>query len=324
MPLSKKIVMILIFITIFGLTIVLTGCFYKIPQDPNTISRSIIHDNLTRTFLLHIPLTIPTNSSLPLVFVLHGGGGTGDGMERSLTLGGFNTLADQNQFLVVYPDGIDKNWNDGRTNISSTAHQNNIDDIGFFKAMIENLSTEFSIDQKRIYVTGMSNGAMMSFRLAVELPDLFAAAAPVGGAFPTDLPSLHNTTSTISLCMISGTNDPLVPWDGGTVGTKRNPRGTVFSVQESIEYWVTHNNCNSTPKRSKLPNKDLLDFTRVYQDIYQNGSNQTEVILYTIQGGGHTWPGGYQYFPKILIGRTCRDIDANTVIWEFFQTHPKL
>jgi polyhydroxybutyrate depolymerase len=296
---------------------------YKIPEDPHTSTRFILSNGLERTYRIHIPPSLPENIPPALIFVLHGGGGTGEGMERTLTLGGFNILADQHNFIVVYPDGIEKNWNDGRKNVTDPAHQQNIDDVGFFNALIDNLTMEFNIDPDRIFFTGISNGAMMSYRVAFEIPEKIAAIAPVAGAIPTDLLAYNISHVPISVCVISGTNDPLVPWDGGQVGFPRKPRGTVVSVPESVMYWVTHNNCSLTPNSTDLPDIDPKDHTRVHRDVYSEGINYTEVILYTIINGGHTWPDGYQYLPEVLVGRTSHDINANNVIWDFFSSHPK-
>jgi polyhydroxybutyrate depolymerase len=304
------------------LLIFLEGCTYKIPENPNTFARTIISNGIERTYRIHIPPMLPENFSPALLFVLHGGGGTGEGMERSLTIGGFNTLADQNQFIVVYPDGIGKSWNDGRKNMTDPAHQQHIDDVGFFSLLIDNLTQEFNINASQIFVTGISNGALMSYRLAFELPEKIAAIAPVAGAIPTDLLPVNMSDVPVSVCAISGTKDPLMPWNGGVV-YPRKPRGTVISVNDSVMFWVTHDHCSSIPYSIDLPNVVLRDLTRAHEDIYQNGTNNSEVALYTIINGGHTWPGGYQYLPKMLVGRTCRDINANEVIWEFFSTHPK-
>ena len=301
----------------------LSGCLYEIPEDPNTFVRSIIHDGYNRTYRIHIPPNLTQVESPSIVFILHGGGGTGENTERSLTLGGFNTLSDEHKFLVIYPDGIDRHWNDGRI-VNDTAHQQNIDDVDFLSTLIDTIIDEYNADPNKIFFTGISNGAMMSYRLAFDIPEKIAAIAPVAGAIPTDiLPENITTGVPLSVFVISGTRDPLVPWEGGLIGTKRHPRGTCISVPESVEFWVTRNNCNTTPTSLWLPNKNILDFCRVHCDIYKNGDNSTEVVLYEIKRGGHTWPGGYQYFPKILIGRTCRDIDANKEIWEFFNSHPK-
>ncbi len=300
----------------------LSGCLYEIPEDPNTFVRSIFFDGYNRTYQIHIPQDIEQVDFPSLVFVLHGCGGTGENTERSLTLGGFNTLSDVYKFIVVYPDGIDRHWNDGRI-VNDTAHQQNIDDVGFLSLLIDNLIDEFSTDSNRVFFTGISNGAMMSYRLAFDIPEKIAAIAPVAGAIPTDILPENTSGIQVSVFVISGTHDPLVPWEGGNIGTPKNPRGTCISVPESVEFWVTRNNCNTTSKGTWIPNRNLLDLCRIRCETYENGDNNTEVVLYEIKRGGHTWPGGYQYFPKFLIGRTCRDIDANEEIWQFFNSHPK-
>ena len=301
----------------------LGGCVYKIPKDPNTFTRTLVSNGLERTYRIHIPPSLPQNCTPALVFVLHGGGGTSEGMERTLTGGDFNMLADQHNSIVVYPDGFEKNWNDGRKNVSDPAHQQQINDVGFFTILIENLSQEFNIDLHRIFATGISNGAMMSYRLAIEIPEKIAAIAPVAGALPIDLVPFHISDVPVSICVLSGTHDPLVPWEGGLVGFPRNPRGIVLSVPESVLFWVAHNNCSTPPNSTLLPDIDPTDHTWVQREIYANGSKNTQVILYTIYNGGHTWPDGIQYLPESLIGKTTHDINANTVIWDFFSNHPK-
>jgi polyhydroxybutyrate depolymerase len=317
---NKKCIIILIVILIISISH-LSGCIYKIPEDPNTFIRSMLYDGYNRTYRIHIPPDIKEVDSPSIVFILHGGGGTGENTERTLTLGGFNTLADEYNFIVVYPDGIDRRWNDGRK-INDSVHQK-IDDVGFLSALIDNLTEEFNVDPNRIFFTGISNGAIMSYRLSFDIPEKIAAIAPVAGAIPTDILPENTSGIPLSVLVISGTHDPLVPWEGGIIGTQRNPRGTCISVPESVAFWVKRNNCNTTPNSMWLPNENLLDLCRVHCDIYKNGDNGTEVVLYEIKRGGHTWPGGYQYLPKIIIGRTCQDINANEVIWEFFKTHPK-
>jgi polyhydroxybutyrate depolymerase len=306
----------------FILILFTSGCLQKVSEDPNTFERTFNFDGLERTFRIHIPPDISENPSPAIIFVLHGGGGNGENTERSLTLGGFNTISDDNNVIVVYPDGIDKHWNDGR-NVNDTAHQEKIDDVGFLSALIDKLIEEFNANPNKIFFTGISNGAMMSYRLAFDIPDKIAAIAPVAGAIPTDILPENTSGIPVSVCIISGTKDPLVPWDGGNVGTKKNPRGTVISVPDSAEYWVKRNKCDEIPDSSWLPNNNIMDMCRVHLDIYRDGENGTEVVLYKIERGGHTWPGGSPYFPKIIIGRTCQDIDANTVIWDFFSSHPK-
>jgi polyhydroxybutyrate depolymerase len=143
---------------------------------------SFIHDSLKRTFNIHIPASFDKTVQLPLVIALHGRGANGASMVF-LTHKGFNKMADKDGFIMVYPDGIELNWNDGRMDeeANDRAHRENIDDVGFISALIDSLINDYNIDPKRVYVTGISNGAIMSYRLACELSDKITAIAPVDG-----------------------------------------------------------------------------------------------------------------------------------------------
>jgi polyhydroxybutyrate depolymerase len=285
---------------------------------------SFIHDNIKRTFNIHLPTFYNKASHMPLVFVLHGRGGNGESMIL-VTRKGFNKLADKDGFIVVYPDGIELNWNDGRKDeeANDRAHRENIDDVGFISELIDNMINDYNIDPKRIYVTGISNGAIMSYRLACELSHRIAAIAPVDGNIPIMLLSECSPSRPVSVLAINNVNDPLVPYDGGEIygHFHRMKLGKVSSVNESIEFWVKYNKCSGIPIESEEPDRDPKDGTKVTRKEYTNGIDGTEVILYTIDGGGHTWPGGFQYLPAFIIGKTSRDIDANNVIWSFFKRH---
>lgn len=279
---------------------------------------SMVHNGLKRTYRIHVPPSYDNPKPMPLVIALHGGGGTGEKMERH-TLGGFNTLSDKEGFVVVYPDGIEKHWNDGRGKVRYRAHREKIDDIGFISALIDDLVKRQNIDNKRIYVTGISNGAMLSNRLACELTGRITAIAPVAGNMPYDLAPHCSPSKPISVLMISGTKDPMMPWEGGEASFGRLKFGRVLSVMETIQFWVAHNQCLPTPVITWEPDKDTQDDTRVRKEICSHCKDGTEVVLYAIEGGGHTWPGGYQYLPEKSVGKTSRDIDANEVIWSFFK-----
>jgi polyhydroxybutyrate depolymerase len=271
-----------------------------------------------RTYRVHIPSSHDKAGPFPLLIALHGGGGTGKKMEK-LTLEGFNKLSDREGFIVVYPDGIEKHWNDGRENVSYRTHREKIDDVGFISALIDGLAKQYSIDLKQVYVTGISNGAMMSFRLACQLSQKITAIAPVSGAMPENLPSRCVPSRPIPVLMICNTEDRLVRWEGGEIRFGRRTFGRALSVPETVNYWVNHNQCPILPAVSMGPDRDPKDGTRVRQEAYGPCVGGTRVLLYAIEGGGHTWPGGHQYLPEWIVGKTSRDIDANEVIWDFFK-----
>ena len=299
------------------------GCRKNVVPD-NSQSGSISVNGLKRTFLVHLPPSYDKSKSLPLVIALHGGGGTGARM-ISLTLGGLNTLADKDGFIVACPDGIEKHWNDGRPQAISRAHKDGVDDVGFISALIDHLDREFGIDRKRVYVTGISNGAKMSFRLACEIPDKIAAIAAVGGSMVDPVSVYTKPSRPISVMVIHGTDDPLVLWNGGPIRFPFSKRdfGRSIPVPDAVKFWVTQNQCKAEPVSTEEADLDPNDGTRVHKEIYSGGADNTEVIFYKIQGGGHTWPNGHQYLSEKLVGKTCRDIDANSIIWEFFKAHKR-
>jgi polyhydroxybutyrate depolymerase len=284
-------------------------------------SGSLMVNGLKRTYIIHLPAAV--NTMMPLVIVLHGGGGKGKSMVK-LTNSGFDKLSDKKGFIVVYPDGIDKHWNDDRNGSETgyVTHEKNIDDVGFISALIDELIMKYNIDSKRVYVTGMSNGAIMSYRLGCELSGKIAAIAPVAGNIPENLQNCR-PSNPVPVLAINGDKDPLVPYDGGEVtgpfGKKK--LGKVLSTHESILFWVKTNGCSSKPVVTDVPDNDRDDGTRVQKLQFMNDRNNCDVIFYTIKGGGHTWPGGYQYLGEWIVGKTCRDIIATGVIWEFFEKH---
>ncbi len=282
---------------------------------------------LKRTYLIHIPPGHDKAKPMPLLIALHGGGGSGKHMVK-LTQGGFDALSEKKGFIVVYPDAIEKNWNDGRSGeeAGDRAHKEKIDDVGFISALIDHLIKKLNIDQKRVYITGMSNGAMMSCRLACELSEKIAAIAPVAGSMPKNLYQSCSPTRPISVLAINNDKDPLMPFTGGDITGPfgRKKLGKVLSADENIRFWAKHNVCSSSPVITQEPDTDPKDGTRVRKEVYGNCRNGAEVVRYAVEGGGHTWPGGSHYLPAGIVGKTSGDIDANKVIWEFFEKHPAL
>jgi polyhydroxybutyrate depolymerase len=287
---------------------------------------SFKHDNLKRSFKIHVSSVYNKSARGPLVIALHGRGGNGESMIL-ITRKGFNKLADKDGFIVVYPDGIELNWNDGRMDeeANDRAHRENIDDVGFISALIDTMITDYNIDPKRVYVTGISNGAIMAYRLGCQLADKITAIAPVDGNIPYMLYNECSPSGPVSVLAINNTNDPLVPFQGGEIYTSSHKLklGKVLSTDKSIGLWVTRNKCSITPLVTEEPDRDPKDGTRVIKKEYLNGIDGTEVILYAVDGGGHTWPGGIQYKPAGVIGKTCRDINACEVIWSFFKKHAR-
>jgi polyhydroxybutyrate depolymerase len=319
MNISSKAILSVLFAVLISLLLHL-GYQNAIASQETGAARSIMFAGLERTYRIHIPASYDKADPIPLLIVLHGGGGTGEGTVK-LTRGGFNKFSEKEGFIVVYPDGVEKHWNDGRENVSYRAHREKIDDIGFISALIDHLAKQYNVDIKRVYATGISNGAMMSLRLGCELSEKITAIAPVAGSMPENLPIRCSPSRPIPVLMISNTDDRLVPWEGGDIRFGRKTFGRALSVPETVKYWVNHNLCSSSPTISMEPDRDPKDGTRVRIESYNQCREGIEVVLYAIEGGGHTWPGGHQYLPKWITGKTSRDIDANEVIWDFFKRH---
>ncbi|MHC4597644.1 MAG: CE1 family esterase [Planctomycetota bacterium] len=270
----------------------------------------LVIDGKERTYLLYEPPRLHRAAKAPLVICLHGGGGDGHSMEL-LTRYGFNVLADIEGFLVVYPDGIRRRWRDGRE------AEDGIDDVGFLSALIDALVESHNVDPHRVFVTGMSNGAMMSFRLAADLPRKIAGAAPVGASMPAVLKKGGRARRPVPILIIGGVEDPIVPWEGGEIRVLWKSRGRVLSMKETAAFWAENNGCEPHPETALLDDLDPEDCTRVRRDVWRGG--EAPVVLLAVEGGGHTWPGGWQYLGRWLVGRTSRDLDACWEIWGFFR-----
>jgi polyhydroxybutyrate depolymerase len=270
---------------------------------------SIVVGSLTRNYLLHVPDDLPAAKSAPLVLVFHGGGGHDWNMPGFTH---FDDLADQEGFVVAYPDAENGNWNDSRG--VSTA-----DDVGFARALIDDIARSHSIDPSRVYATGISNGGFFSNRLACDLSDKIAAIASVAATMPKPLVAECKPSRPISVLYIQGTDDPLVPINGGTIGFVRGRnRGENISLAASAQFWREQDHASAASQIKDLPDR-FDDGTHVRREIWTGGKDDTEVVVYTIEGGGHTWPGGPQYLPKLIVGKASQNLSATRTIWEFFQ-----
>lgn len=279
-------------------------------------TRTLAQGAASRSYKLFVP-DDARSGSRPLIVVLHGGMGTAEQMMR---FSRFNALAVKEGFAVAYPQGIGRRWNDGR--IFRGRSETDADDVGFIRAVVADVAKAVPIDRSRIFAAGISNGGFMSFRLACDAADLFRAVAPVTATMPDDLVPRCKPSATISVFLINGTADPLVPYEGGHVrGPFNTPRGAIWSTDNTIAFWARHNRCPTGPVIVAWPDRDTNDGSRVIERDYR-GCAGARVRLLRIEGGGHTWPGGMQYLPASFIGATNRDFDATEAIWDFFKRLP--
>ena len=310
----------LFFGSITVLVLNLNTCTSKRGTTTSDQTYTLQHDGNERNYIVHLPPKEKMNDQVPLLFHLHGGGGTAKGT-AGLTFGRFNALADRDGFIVVYPNAINKNWNDGRKLENELAWKENIDDVGFIKAIVNELKQKYNIDSSRIFTTGMSNGGFMSSRLLCDAADIFRGGAILTASLSKDYIPKCDPDKPVAVMVMNGTDDPLVPYEGGQVKVFRKTRGEIVSTDEIVDFWKAENDCTVKQDKVDLPNT-ADDGTTVSKTEYTNCNQQGALVLYSINGGGHTWPGGKQYLGERWIGKTNRDIVACDVIWDFFKTLP--
>lgn len=273
---------------------------------------SLIHDGVERTWLAYIPGGADGAQPLPLVFALHGGVANGTMMMAGT---GFNALAEQENFIVVYPDALGRGdtgaWNTGMT--AAAQRGRGADDVGFISAIIDALSQRYAIDPSRIFATGGSNGGMMAFRLACELSSRVSAVVTAVANMPEWLAASCDPGRPVPILMMMSTTDPRMPFEGGNI---LNLRGDVISAQDTVSFWLNNNGCSAQSVDEQLPDLDPQDGTIVTARRFVGC--QSPVEWFVMAGGGHGWPGRPQYNSAETVGVTVQDIDATQVAWEFF------
>lgn len=284
------------------------------PSEQKTINLTV--DGNARSFIVYLPTGYNNAGKMPLIFAIHGGSGTPEGM---INIANFKPISDREKAVLIYPAGIQNNWNDGRP---TTPNQLGINDVSFFNQMCDYAIANLSVDGTKIYATGISNGGFMSSRLGCELSNRIAAIAVDAATIEaTTIASSCNPGRPVPAIYIHGTLDPLVPFSGGTLSAGAG--GTAISHFQAIDKWITINGCNTTPTITDLP--DIAnDGTTIKQRVYSNSTNGSEVVSYVITNGGHTWPQGYQYLNELIIGKTSQDMNACEVIWSFFKRFRRL
>jgi len=284
----------------------------RFPSAPGDYDLSITVGATIRSYLMHIPPSYDAATPVPLVLVFHGAGETVLAVEGESNM---TQKADQEGFIVVYPRGTGgtPTWNAGHC--CGEALAQNVDDVGFVRALIIELKGNLRIDERRIYAAGVSNGGAMVYRLGAELSDQLAAIAILSGVLggkvtassPLFVPP--KPTHAVSVVIFHGTADQLVPYGGGqaTAGGGR----VDLSVSDAVDFWVAADKC------SPFAQVENLFGGRVIRETHSGGNNGSGVVLYTIVNGGHGWPG-------LTSGDLAsRSVPATDLIWEFFVAHPK-
>ena len=274
------------------------------PTPASTVKLGLRDERLTfgglqRRYLLYIPATYDPAQPTPLVFSIHG---FVSNPEQQQAYSHWETIADQEPLIVVYPQGtgFPTRWNAGNSGFIGAS---TVDDVGFLRQVVATISESVCIDPSRIYTSGLSNGGGMSNRLACEASDMIAALGGVAGAYsPVDCTVTHP----MPVIAFHGNADPIVNYHG-------DADQNLPDIQAWAAAWAARNQCDATP----TPIAATGDASGIR---YTGCKDNADVILYTIDGGGHTWPGGG--LKMDFLGKTSTDIDATAVMWEFFKQHP--
>jgi polyhydroxybutyrate depolymerase len=269
-------------------------------------------DFAARTYELFVPESYDAAAPVPLVMVLHGASGSG---ARSEVWLGFDELAEAENFIVVYPDGLYNNWDFG-AGVPTPDGVIEVDDVGYLTSVVAELEADYNIDPARVFVSGMSNGAVMAYRLACEAPDTFKAVAGVAAGVFTM--AVQNCDQPIQVLFIQGSEDRILPWDGMML----NGQYVGLSAADSLSFWAQLNSCNTQTDaviQTDIADTDQEDSSSVKQISMTDCAEDTEVQFYAVVGGGHTWPG-HPFDVELELGALNMDMDATQVIWEWFKS----
>lgn len=274
--------------------------------------RTITVDDVKRTHYIHVPPKYDPKKPAAVVMALHGAL-----MDAKLMEGftGLSGTADKHNFVVVYPNGKFLTWNAGIFP-GDLNKLNNADDVKYLGKVLDDVESAVNVDKKRVYVAGLSNGAMMSYRLASEMSDRIAAIAPVAGTLAIEK---YEPKRPVSVVHFHGTKDTLVPFNGPEK-KKGMPSYLNFrSVEDTMLAAVKANGGKGKPTETEIEMK--ADKVKVIRKDYGKGKDGSEVVLYIIENGGHTWPG--MTLAPAFLGVSTKNISANEVMWEFFEKHAR-
>lgn len=260
-------------------------------------------DGLTRTYYLYIPEMYDAETAVPLILNFHG---YGSNALDQLNYGDFRAIADTAGFIIALPQG---SLLEGIShfNVGGWTNASTVDDVKFTRNMLNEIALNYNIDNTRVYSTGMSNGGYMSFLLACQLSNKFAAIASVTGSMTPETYSGCVPIRPVPILQVHGTRDNVVPYEGDT---------WTHSIDEVLDFWIDHNDTDIDATVRSLEDKRADDGNTVETYLFANGTNGSEVLHYKVLNGGHTWPGS-----QFSSFGTNQDIDASAEIWEFFNQY---
>lgn len=295
----------LFFLILFGIFLFITLAFGVYFLAIHQSNGSLVSSGVKRKYLLYVPASYDPNSPTPLVISMHG---FGDWSAHQMHMSGWNALAEQEGFLVVYPmgRGMPLRW---KLYDYEEPQKNPTADILFISDLINHLGTQYNLDTNRIYANGFSNGAGMALALACALSESIAAVGCVAGAYLYPLKEC-TPNRPVPVIAFHGTADEIVPYHGGP--SERFPI-PFPSIPDLMLELAQRNGCQSTPL-------EIYQGETVQGIRYKDCQNGADVALYTITGGGHSWSGG-KAMPRIIVGETNWEINATHLMWKFFEAH---
>lgn len=272
-------------------------------------------DGERRFYDVRLPMGYLADNAYPLLIVLHGGGGSASRVEHVL---GLTERAGTRGYIVAYPEGLDNFWNDGRGGTHSRAVRDNVDDVAFLSSMVDTIAATHGVDQRRVFLLGVSNGAMMAMRFACEQGDRIAGVAAFNAGLPEPMSGACDKALGVPLFLVSGTGDEILPYEGGEVRIFGQHRGVMLGAEETVALWARGNGCVAPPLLAELPDIDPMDgvLTRTHQ---YTGCPGGEVLLHEMQGAGHTIPGLELPASERFLGPTTYDYDGVEFALDFFQ-----
>lgn len=276
-------------------------------DDPGAMeSRTFPYDGLDRTYALYVPTTYDPETPTPLLIALHPAGGRAEDMAA---LTGFNAIAERENFIVLYPEGPYGYWDYGAGLESWEGITPLLDDPGFIAALLEAMQAEFTLDSTRLYAVGFSNGARMAYRMACELP--LAAIATVAATISDEVTGACPPETRVSVMYVHGLADPVIPWTAKPLHIDEQFISNALSAVETMTFWALQNQCELEPEYFNLPDADPEDGLSVGRVQYASCEAETEILLYGVRGGGHSW-------------RQSPDFDTTEFIWSFLISHPRV
>ncbi len=288
----------------------------KAIKTPGDYARKISSGGLERTYYIHTPKSYKPGQASPVVLVFHGGGGNPNQVRFDSQM---DELANRKNFISVYPAGTGPvpdrllTWNGNFC--CGYAQKNKIDDLSFVRHLLDDLAQIAKVDKRRVYATGLSNGAIMTYRLASQLSDRIAAIAPI--AYQVNVNEFGAPPRAVSVMHFHGVYDRHAAYNGGPGPDALIQKIENKAVNETIVTWVKHDRCPGKPAKEERIGK-------AHGVFYGPGSQAAEVVLWTLEDGGHTWPGGRATAGelKLNLGHINTDISASEKMWDFFLRHP--